>query len=98
MLKIMDETFSDKINLDELYVRKNELEDNKEKIYKTILSRVHKKIKLTSRQRTGETFTFFIIPLVKIAILLSLNLIGFLFILFELTAKGSHKHLILVNF
>ena len=33
MLKIMDETFSDKINLDELYVRRNELEDNKEKVY-----------------------------------------------------------------
>lgn len=62
MLKIMDETFSDKINLDELYVRRNELEDNKEKVYKTILSRVHKKIKLTSRQRNGDTFTFFIIP------------------------------------
>jgi hypothetical protein len=62
MLKIMDETFSDKINLDELYARRNELEDNKEKVYKTILSRVHKKIKLTSRQRNGETFTFFIIP------------------------------------
>ena len=58
----MDEPFSDKINLDELYERRNELEDNKEKIYKTILSRVHKKIKITSRHRDGNTFTFFVIP------------------------------------
>jgi len=58
----MDEKISDKINLDELYTRINELEDNKDKIYKTILSRVHKKIKLTSRQRNGDTFTFFVIP------------------------------------
>ena len=48
--------------MDELYTRRNELADNKEKIYRTILSRVHKKIKLTSRQRNGDTFTFFIIP------------------------------------
>jgi hypothetical protein len=58
----MDTECSDKINLDELSKHRNELDDNKEKIYKNILNRVHKNIKLTARQRTNDTFTFFLVP------------------------------------
>ena len=57
-----DNDYSDKINIDELYVRKRELENNKLKIYKTILNRVHKKIKISSRQLHNNQFTFFVIP------------------------------------
>jgi len=54
--------FSEKINMDELYQRKNEIEQNRTKTYQKILSRVHTKIKVTSRQKTTEQFCFFIIP------------------------------------
>ena len=56
------DNFSDKLNLDELYERKNEVEQNRIKIYQKILARVHTKIKITSRQRISEQFCFFIIP------------------------------------
>ena len=56
------ERFSEKINLDDLYTRKNEIEQNRAKIYQKILSRAHTKIKITSRQRTTEQYCFFVIP------------------------------------
>jgi len=54
--------FSEKINLDDLYERKNQVEQNRIKIYQKILNRVHTKIKITSRQRIAEQYCFFIIP------------------------------------
>ena len=57
-----DENFSEKISIDELYTRKNELEENKLKVFRKILHRVHTKIKITSRQRKSEQFTFFVVP------------------------------------
>jgi len=57
-----DEQYSEKISIDDLYTRKNEIEGNKLKVYRRILNRVHTKIKLTSRQRKSEQFTFFLIP------------------------------------
>ena len=57
-----EEEFSEKISLDDLYERKFEIEQNKLSIYKKILNRVHKKIKLTARQKQGETFCFFLVP------------------------------------
>ena len=57
-----EDNFSDKINLDELYERKNQVEHNRMKIYQKILNRVHTKIKITSRQRISEQYCFFVIP------------------------------------
>ncbi len=57
----MDE-FSEKINLDDLYTTQKNIEDNKIKIYQKILSRVHKKIKTTSRNRNCDKFVFFLVP------------------------------------
>ena len=57
-----DEEYSDKINIDDLYTRKREIETNKIKTYKMILNRVHKKIKISSRQKENQMFTFFVIP------------------------------------
>ena len=51
-----------KINLDDLYEKENTIIKNREKIYNKILSRVHKKIKHTSRTNIGEKFCFFLIP------------------------------------
>jgi hypothetical protein len=58
----MDDDYSEKINIDELYTRKREIEGNKLKIFRNILNRVHKKIKVSSRQTHNLQYTFFIIP------------------------------------
>ena len=57
-----DDNYREKISIDDLYTRKNEIEENKLKVFRKILHRVHTKIKITSRQRVGEQFTFFIVP------------------------------------
>lgn len=51
-----------KINLDELYIRKQEKEQQKLSIFKKILDRIHNKIKFTSRQKHNEQFLFFVVP------------------------------------
>lgn len=57
-----DKEYNEKINLDDLYERKHEIELNRLNIYNKILGRVHSKIKLASRQKNNTDFTFFIIP------------------------------------
>jgi len=54
--------FKEKINLDDLYKRKQLIDENKIKVFQTILNRIHKKIKITSRQKYDDQFTFYIIP------------------------------------
>lgn len=58
----MDDNYSDKINIDDLYQRKREVDQLKLKTFRKILNRVHTKIKITSRQRHCEQFTFFVVP------------------------------------
>lgn len=53
--------FNEKISLDELYDRKREVEIQRMNIYRTILNRVHTKIKIVSRQKC-ETQLFYVIP------------------------------------
>jgi len=57
-----NEDFNEKISLDELYDRKHEIEMNRMNIYKKILVRVHSKIKMASRQKDNQGFTFFVVP------------------------------------
>ena len=56
------DAWQEKINLDDLYIRTREIHLNRLKTYKMILSRVHKKIKTTSRQRHNDFFCFYVIP------------------------------------
>jgi hypothetical protein len=56
------ETFSDNIDIDDLYTRRREIQHNRVKTYQKILNRVHNKIKISSRQRDNMLFTTFIIP------------------------------------
>lgn len=58
----MENDFADKINIDDLYDRKREIEQHKMKVFRKILNRVHLKIKTTSRQRNSGQFTFFLVP------------------------------------
>ncbi len=46
----------EKISLDELYDRKNEVNQNRILVYKKILQRVFNRIKITSRQKINEQF------------------------------------------
>jgi hypothetical protein len=61
-LKSYNENLNEKINLDELYERKKQIDEHHLNVYKKILNRVHNKIKLTSRQRHNEQFIFFVVP------------------------------------
>jgi hypothetical protein len=57
-----DEEYRDKISLDDLYHRTQEVEDLRLRVYKKILNRAHQKIKYASRQRNSEHFCFFVVP------------------------------------
>ena len=57
-----NEIIHTKINIDDLYERKNQIEDIKLKHYNKILNRAHSKIKQTSRLRTNDQFCFFLVP------------------------------------
>jgi len=57
-----DEDLNEKISLDELYDRKREVEVSRMNIYRRILNRVHAKIKMASRQKNNDQFTFFVVP------------------------------------
>ncbi len=50
------------IDLDELYYRKLEIEKHRTNIYNKILSRIHSKIKLTSRQYIKQQYIFYVVP------------------------------------
>jgi len=52
----------EKINLDELYQKKQEQDKNQLFTYNKILTRIHEKIKLTSRQKCNQQFCWFIVP------------------------------------
>ena len=56
------ERYPDKINMDDLFNKDREQFQQREKIYSKILNRAHTQIKLTSRQRNCNKFTFFLIP------------------------------------
>ena len=52
----------EKINLDELYEKKQEQDKNKLFTYNKILTRIHEKIKLTSRQKSNQHFCWYVVP------------------------------------
>tara|TARA_B100001063_G_scaffold234545_1_gene252114 strand:- start:1216 stop:1797 length:582 start_codon:yes stop_codon:yes gene_type:complete len=57
-----------KINIDDLYEKKNKIQDQKEKCYKKILARAHVKIKQTARLRAQDEYCFFLVPEFQIGI------------------------------
>ena len=57
-----NDTWQEKLNLDDLYVRSREIYLNRLKTYKMILARVHKKIKTTARQKHSDFFCFYVVP------------------------------------
>ena len=60
---------SDKINLDDLFETKREIDESKLVLYNKILTRIHNKIKITSRQNRGkEQFVWYTIPEIMIGV------------------------------
>lgn len=57
-----DEELLEQVNLDELFERRREIQEQKESIFKRILSRILKKIKMTSRLKHEEQFCFYVVP------------------------------------
>ena len=60
--------YIDKINLDELYEKKNQHDITTTNNYNTILNRVHNRIKTTSRQQLSEQYCWFIVPEMMIGV------------------------------
>jgi len=56
------EDFSEKLNIDELYEKKNQYNLNKLVLFNKILNRIHVRIKTVSRQRMDEQFCWFVVP------------------------------------
>ncbi len=60
--------FTEKINIDELYEKKRQVDLNKLELFKKILNRIHVRIKTTSRQNINEKFCWFVVPEVIIGV------------------------------
>ena len=60
--------FSDKINLDELYIKKQNHDLRQLEIFNKLLNRIHNKIKLTSRQKLQEQWCWYLIPEIMIGV------------------------------
>ena len=60
--------FSEKINIDELYEKKRQIDVNKLELFKKILNRIHVRIKTTAKQSTDERFCWYVIPEIIIGV------------------------------
>jgi hypothetical protein len=60
--------FTDKINIDSLYEKKQQMDLNKLELFNKILNRIHVKIKTTSRQKIDEQFCWYVVPEIIIGI------------------------------
>jgi len=53
--------FSEKINIDELYEKKRQVDLNKLELFKKILNRIHVRIKTTVNHNIHEKFCWFVV-------------------------------------
>jgi len=56
------ENFTEKINIDELYEKKRIYDLNKLNLFNKLLNNIHKKIKITSRQKIDNQFYWYLVP------------------------------------
>lgn len=56
------DNFSEKLNIDDLYEKKRHQDLSKLALFNKILNRIHVKIKVVSRQKIDEQFTWFLVP------------------------------------
>ncbi len=60
--------FSEKINIDELYEKKRQVDLNKLELFKKILNRIHVRIKTPAKVNLHEKFCWFVVPEVIIGV------------------------------
>jgi hypothetical protein len=60
--------FTEKINIDSLYEKKQQMDLNKLALFNKILNRIHVKIKTTSRQKVDEQFCWYVVPEIIIGV------------------------------
>jgi len=60
--------FSEKINIDELYEKKRQVDLNKLELFKKILNRIHIRIKTVAKQSVNEKFCWFVVPEIIIGV------------------------------
>ena len=60
--------FTEKINIDSLYEKKQQMDLNRLELFNKILNRIHVKIKTTSRQKIDEQFCWYVVPEIIIGI------------------------------
>ena len=60
--------FSEKINIDELYEKKRQVDQNKLELFKKILNRIHVRIKTTAKHNVHEKFCWFVVPEIIIGV------------------------------
>ena len=60
--------FSEKINIDELYEKKRQIDLSKLELFKKILNRIHVRIKTTSKHSINEKFCWFVVPEIIIGV------------------------------
>jgi hypothetical protein len=56
------DNFSERLNIDDLYEKKRHQDLSKLALFNKILNRIHVKIKVVSRQKIDEQFTWFLVP------------------------------------
>ena len=56
------EHYPEKLDIDDLFTRRQEVLNLRLGIFRKILNRAHKKIKITSRRRCTESYCFFLVP------------------------------------
>jgi len=62
------DNFTEKINIDELYEKKQQYDLQKLELFNKILNRIHVRIKTTSRQKMDEQFCWFVVPEIIIGV------------------------------
>ena len=60
--------FSEKINIDDLYEKKRQVDLNKLELFKKMLNRIHVRIKTTAKQNIHEKFCWFVVPEIIIGV------------------------------
>lgn len=60
--------FSEKLNIDELYEKKRQIDLNKLELFKKLLNRIHVRIKTTAKHNVHEKFCWFVVPEIIIGV------------------------------
>jgi hypothetical protein len=60
--------FSEKLNIDELYEKKRQIDLNKLELFKKLLNRIHVRIKTIAKQNASEKFCWFVVPEIIIGV------------------------------